>query len=63
LKKSEKMLVWLSKMVLAQHFMQDLWRLVKGTVEANTLPAKEDWNKHDMIAPFCFWPSVQAVCY
>jgi hypothetical protein len=45
LKKSEKML---SKMVLAQHFMQDMWRLVKGTVEAKT-PAKEECNKHDMI--------------
>jgi hypothetical protein len=48
LKKSEKMLVWLSKMVLAQHFVQELWRLVKGTVEAIT-PAKDECNKHDMI--------------
>ncbi len=42
------MLVWLSKMVLAQHFVQELWRLVKGTVEAIT-PAKDECNKHDMI--------------
>ncbi len=42
------MLLWLSKMVLAQHFMQVLQRLVKGTVGAIT-PAKEECNKHNMI--------------
>ncbi len=36
-------------MVLAQHFMQDLWRLVKGYIVEAITPAKEECNKHDMI--------------
>jgi hypothetical protein len=36
MKKSQNMLVWLSKMVLAEHFLHSLLRLVKGTAKLNT---------------------------
>jgi hypothetical protein len=42
MKKSDNMPVWLSKMVLAQHFCHSLLRLVKGT--ANPNPAREDYS-------------------
>jgi hypothetical protein len=50
--KSENNRVWISKMVLAQHFSNVL-RLLKGTAKSN-IRGKEECNKYDMIADPCF---------
>jgi hypothetical protein len=55
MKKSLNVLVWLSKIILAQQNSRSLQWLVKAAATT----AQKECNKYDLIAPHCFfsdWP-------